>query len=146
MKEIKLEPVTSSNVEAIGYDSETKTARVRFKGGGTYRYEGVSPELFESVRTSPSIGKAVHATLKKCPTSKEGPDVDVPKTWHKSVTLDRVVEACERRSQSLDNPGICIACGTDVEGVEPDAEMYKCESCGEEAVFGVEELLLRMHP
>jgi len=38
---------------------------------------------------------------------------------HSTVTVDRVVAAVERRSASLDNPGFCIACGADAEGVEP---------------------------
>lgn len=39
--------------------------------------------------------------------------------------------------------GFCTACGEPVYGVEPDAHDYCCEACGEEAVFGAEELLLR---
>jgi hypothetical protein len=65
-------------------------------------------------------------------------------TIHPSITLDRVVEACERRLTSLDNPGLCVACGLEQGGCEPDAEGYECESCGEPRVFGAEELLVRM--
>jgi hypothetical protein len=43
---------------------------------------------------------------------------------------------------SLDNPGFCLICGEDAEGVEPDACNYTCESCGAEQVFGAQELLL----
>lgn len=63
---------------------------------------------------------------------------------HKSVTLKRVMAAVKRHQTSLDNPGFCIACGCDVEGVEPDACGYECESCGEEAVYGAEELAMQM--
>lgn len=63
---------------------------------------------------------------------------------HPSVTLDRVVEAVERQSMSLDNPGFCIACGEDAEGCEPDARNYPCEACEERAVFGAQELLLHL--
>lgn len=63
---------------------------------------------------------------------------------HKSITADRVIEACERRLSSLDNPGFCIACGDETEGVEPDARRYECEACGERAVYGCEELLLEI--
>lgn len=60
---------------------------------------------------------------------------------HKSVTLDRVMEACE----ADDNLGICIACGEDC-GMpcEPDARNYECDSCGKHSVFGAEELLLEL--
>ena len=62
--------------------------------------------------------------------------------YHPSVTLDRIIQSVERRNSSLDNPGICLACGEDAEGVEPDARAYKCECCGKRAVYGDEELLL----
>jgi len=54
------------------------------------------------------------------------------------------MEAVERQMSSLDNPGFCIACGADAEGCEPDARGYECECCGEKAVYGAEELLLRL--
>jgi hypothetical protein len=63
---------------------------------------------------------------------------------HSSVTPERVTEAVERARLSLDNPGFCIRCGADAEGVEPDARKYECESCGEFGVFGAEELLIRL--
>jgi hypothetical protein len=61
---------------------------------------------------------------------------------HPSVTADRIVAAVEASRRTLDNPGICICCGADAEGVEPDAREYECEVCGEPGVYGAEELLL----
>ena len=58
------------------------------------------------------------------------------------ITLDRIIDACERRENGLDNPGFCTACGEDADGCEPDARKYLCEICGERAVYGAEELLL----
>lgn len=63
---------------------------------------------------------------------------------HPSITLDRVLAAVERHAMTLDDPGFCIACGKDAEGVEPDARKYECELCGEKAVYGADELLMRM--
>lgn len=63
---------------------------------------------------------------------------------HSDVTVGRVVEAVERCNASLDNPGFCIACGADAEGVEPDARKYQCEACGEPGVYGAEELLMHL--
>lgn len=63
---------------------------------------------------------------------------------HDSITVDRVMEACERRNTSTDNPGMCCNCGADVDGVEPDAENYECEICGEETVDGCETLLFKV--
>ncbi len=39
--------------------------------------------------------------------------------------------------------GFCIECGDQAYGVEPDARRYQCESCGANAVYGAEELLIR---
>lgn len=60
---------------------------------------------------------------------------------HPSITKQRVIDACNRHNESLDNPGFCLACGEDAEGVEPDARHYTCEFCDEPAVFGAEEVL-----
>lgn len=61
---------------------------------------------------------------------------------HPSVTVERIAEAIEREMSSLDNPGICIACGEDADGCEPDARQYHCEACGQPAVYGAQELAL----
>ena len=63
---------------------------------------------------------------------------------NKRITLARVMKAVERAQRSTDNPGFCTVCGTDVEGVEPDAEGYECEECGAKAVCGAEQLLIMM--
>jgi len=56
----------------------------------------------------------------------------------KAITLQRVIEMCERDEYE----GICLACGEDAYGVEPDARRYECESCGKEKVYGSQELIL----
>ena len=63
---------------------------------------------------------------------------------HPSVTLERVTEAVERGHNLLDDPGFCVRCGAEAEGVEPDARAYECEACGRSGVYGAEELLLMM--
>jgi len=63
---------------------------------------------------------------------------------HASVTADRVADACERYFARLDNPGLCIACGEDADGCEPDARRYECEACGERGVYGAQELAIMM--
>ena len=55
----------------------------------------------------------------------------------RAITIERVMEQCENDEYE----GICLACGEDAQGVEPDAREYECESCGKEKVFGCEELL-----
>lgn len=61
---------------------------------------------------------------------------------HGSITEEKILEAAERYQSSLDNPGFCLVCGVEAEGCEPDARKYHCESCGANAVYGVEEILI----
>jgi hypothetical protein len=49
---------------------------------------------------------------------------------HPSITPERITEAAERGMTTLDNPGICLACGTDTDGVDPNARHYACDNCG----------------
>lgn len=65
---------------------------------------------------------------------------------HPSITVDRLLDAAERRETALDDPGFCLACGNEQGGCEPDARRYRCEACGEHEVWGAEELLLRIAP
>lgn len=56
------------------------------------------------------------------------------------LTLDMIMEAVEA-DQYL---GFCIACCTQVDGVEPDARRYKCPACDALKVYGAEELLMML--
>lgn len=68
----------------------------------------------------------------------------MPSPFHPSITLQRVAAAVERHMTGLDDPGFCTACGAEAEGVEPDAEDYECEHCGESAVQGADNLLVTL--
>ena len=57
---------------------------------------------------------------------------------HASITSDRILEACE----ADDHIGLCVVCGAENHGVEPDARRYACDSCGKKGVFGAPELLV----
>lgn len=63
---------------------------------------------------------------------------------HPSITIDRVVNLIESACHELTDPGICINCGEETGGVEPDARRYECAACGQMRVYGAEELLVRM--
>jgi hypothetical protein len=41
-----------------------------------------------------------------------------------------------------DGAGLCLACGAEASGVEPDAVGYKCEECRAPKVYGIENALL----
>ena len=47
-----------------------------------------------------------------------------------------------RAVQDDEMVGFCRSCGEMADGVEPDAEKYECECCGENQVYGAEQLLL----
>lgn len=61
---------------------------------------------------------------------------------HASITADRVMDIINTAELNLGNPGICLACGEETDGCEPDAREYPCPSCGEKQVYGAEEVLL----
>jgi hypothetical protein len=63
---------------------------------------------------------------------------------HPSITEERLMDAVRRRTTNLDDPGLCIGCGHEQGGCEPDARAYECEVCGEPAVYGAEELFMRL--
>jgi predicted RNA-binding Zn-ribbon protein involved in translation (DUF1610 family) len=68
---------------------------------------------------------------------------------HPSLTLDRVGAAVQKQMTTLREPGFCIACGGKVRDVEPEAEFYPCQACGERAVFSADQLLFHLtqaHP
>ncbi|MDR3611401.1 MAG: KTSC domain-containing protein [Ignavibacteriaceae bacterium] len=56
--------VSSSNVEALGYDDNTQTLRVWFLNGSIYDYRGVGKMEFEGLLNAPSIGSYLHKNIK----------------------------------------------------------------------------------
>jgi len=58
-------PVTSSNLAAIGYDSDTLTMRIQFLKSGTYEYQGVSAETWEGFVGASSKGQYFDQFIKK---------------------------------------------------------------------------------
>ena len=53
---MQLQPITSSNIESVGYDRPTRTLAVKFKGGSTYHYHGVPESVHASLVAAPSAG------------------------------------------------------------------------------------------
>jgi hypothetical protein len=50
-------PVISSDLASVGYDPATQTLEIEFKATGVYRYFSVPPEVYETLRSTPSPGK-----------------------------------------------------------------------------------------
>ena len=58
-------PVSSSNLRAIGYDSDTKTLEVEFLNGGLYSYANVPISVYNSLMSASSHGSYFNANIKK---------------------------------------------------------------------------------
>lgn len=67
---MELTPVKSSNIEAVGYDAGAREMHVRFRGGATYRYRDVAPELHQALIGAESVGKHFHAHVRHLPAEK----------------------------------------------------------------------------
>lgn len=57
-------PVKSSNIEAVGYNAETKTLTVQFKGGGTFKYGDVPENVHAAMMVADSVGKYFHKHIR----------------------------------------------------------------------------------
>lgn len=56
--------VSSSNIEAVGYDADSSTLQVEFKNGGTYQYFDVPESVFIGLRDASSVGGYLAAHIK----------------------------------------------------------------------------------
>ena len=63
---------------------------------------------------------------------------------NQALNYDEIAAAAEESMFGLGNDGFCTVCGFQQGGCEPDAREYTCENCGEDKVFGAEELLLML--
>jgi len=61
---INMIPVTSSNIEAVGYNEQNEILYVRFKGGKSYSYERVPLCTYDEFMTAESIGKFFNQFIK----------------------------------------------------------------------------------
>lgn len=61
---MKREPVKSSNIVSVGYDSAEKAMEVEFKSGGVYRYNGVPAHIHQEFVGADSIGSHFHKHIR----------------------------------------------------------------------------------
>ena len=54
---IERQPVVSSDIASIGYDSATQTLEIEFKATGVYQYFSVPQEVYAQLAATPSPGK-----------------------------------------------------------------------------------------
>ena len=60
----EMNPVVSSNVEAIGYDPDNQELHVRFKSGATYVYHDVEKRVFREFMQAGSKGIYLNTNIK----------------------------------------------------------------------------------
>lgn len=56
--------VVSSQILSIGYDAQTETLEIEFKGGSVYQYEEVPAEVHAAFMTAPSKGNFFRERIK----------------------------------------------------------------------------------
>ena len=58
------EPVSSSNVESVGYDEDSQTLEIEFKNGTLYQYFDVPQNIFNSLVGADSVGVYLAENIK----------------------------------------------------------------------------------
>ena len=67
---MKREPVESSSIASIGYDTDAKILEIKFKESGeVYRYFEVPAEAYEAFVNAPSKGAHLNQQFKKADTT-----------------------------------------------------------------------------
>jgi len=61
---VEMIPVSSSNVDSIGYDENNQLLYVSFLSNTMYVYKGVSISEFEGLIAAPSVGSYLHRNIK----------------------------------------------------------------------------------
>jgi hypothetical protein len=61
---IEMKTVSSSMIDAVGYDPAHHSLRVKFNNGATWQYDGVPPDVSASLESAGSIGKAFNSLVK----------------------------------------------------------------------------------
>ena len=54
---MKMHPVKSTNIKAVGYDPATQKLHVEFHSTGVYEFDDVSESKHRKLMEAPSIGK-----------------------------------------------------------------------------------------
>lgn len=117
---------------------------VRFKDDERHSYGW---KLYATLKKGSTIESYRAYVAKQAAALASGVTISGKPTSWKVVTDGRpVVHISQARImralESGDSLGFCRECGTEHDGVEPDARNYKCDHCGAMAVYGAEEMLI----
>lgn len=97
------------------------------------------PAIAEMQRQLTIERKTINPTFRIVPTTAEIYRISFGEVIDSPLTKDRIIEVC-----SEDYAGLCVNCGAEHSGIEPDARGYKCDDCNQLTVYGAEELMIRL--
>ncbi len=58
------QPVSSSNLESVGYDQTTQTMEIEFRDGSLYQYFDVPQHVYDGLISAPSAGQYFHSQIR----------------------------------------------------------------------------------
>lgn len=61
---MRRQPVSSSNLYSVGYDSETSTLEIEFRDGSVYQYFNVPARVYEALMSAGSHGQYFHRNIR----------------------------------------------------------------------------------
>jgi hypothetical protein len=59
-----MHPIQSSNLLSVGYDAKSRTLRIEFSTGAVYVYSDVPNEVYQGLRSAPSVGRYFATNIK----------------------------------------------------------------------------------
>jgi|WetSurMetagenome_2_1015567.scaffolds.fasta_scaffold00193_13 hypothetical protein len=65
MDDFELVLVSSANLNAVGYDSKSKTLRIKFTAGEIYDYYNVPESVYDALMTAVSKGRYYLSNISK---------------------------------------------------------------------------------
>lgn len=60
----EMNPVSSSNIDSIGYDEQNQEVYIRFLKGSLYVYKGVPAHEYQNLMEAPSQGSYLNRSFK----------------------------------------------------------------------------------
>jgi hypothetical protein len=57
-------PVSSSDIQSVGYDPQTQTLEIEFNSGGVYQYFHVPASIYQGLMNAGSHGRYFHQNIK----------------------------------------------------------------------------------
>ena len=61
---MRRDPISSSNIAAVGYDPSSETLEIEFTSGGVYQYYNVPLSIYEALLAAPSKGSFFAAQIR----------------------------------------------------------------------------------